>query len=115
MELKSEFIHPDSNVPVTVIFGGNPEMRDHVVGMLQDFGKVTVYASLSEEEGIQKLKSLPKVDFVLIGGRYTTEQRIRIKKYISENLPQAFTSEPGIDYTYGDEGVINHLKTKLRL
>jgi hypothetical protein len=113
--LKSEFIHKDSTVPVMVIFGGNPKMRDHVVGMLEEFGKVTVYATLSEEEGISRLKTLPKVDFVLIGGKYDEQQRVRIRKYVKENLPGTFISEPGIDYPYGDEGVKKDLTTKLNL
>ncbi len=59
-KLKSEFIHKNPNAPVVVIFGGNTEMRDHVVGMLEDFNKVTVFATLSEEEGVQSLKTLPR-------------------------------------------------------
>lgn len=113
--LKSEFIHKDPEAPVMLIFGGNPEMRDHVVSMLEDFNKVTAYAALSEEEGIKSLKTLPKVDFILIGGRYNEEQRIRIRKFVKENLPSAFISEPGIDYPYGDEGVKNDLTRKLNL
>ncbi len=114
-KLKSEFIHKDPNAPIMVIFGGNAEMRDHLVGMLSDFNKVTVYATLSEEEGMQRLKTLQKVNFVLIGGRYDEEQRVRIRKYVNENMPGTFTSEPGIDYPYGDEGVKNDLTVKLKL
>lgn len=114
-DLKSSFINKDENAPVMVIFGGNTEMRNHVVNMIEDYGKVTVHAALSEEEGISLLDSLPKVQFVLIGGRYSMEQRIRIKKITAEKWPRAFTSEPGIDYTYGDDGVLNDLKTKLKL
>jgi hypothetical protein len=114
-ELKSEFIHRDASAPVVVIFGGNPEMRNHVVGMLEEFGKVTVYATLSEEEGMNRLKTLPKVNFVLIGGRYDEQQRIRIRKYVKEHLPGTYTSEPGIDYPYGDEGVKKDLTMKLNL
>lgn len=114
-KLKSEFIHRDAKAPVVVIFGGNPEMRHHVVGMLQEFGKVTVYATLSEEEGMNRLKTLPTVNFVLIGGRYNEQQRVRIRKYVKENLPGTFTSEPGIDYPYGDEGVKKDLTMKLNL
>ena len=115
MQLKSEFIHPNKDAPVMVIFGGNPEMRNHVISMLADFGKVTAYGTLCEEEGIRLLSTLPKVDFILIGGRYDAAQRKRIKKFIAENLPNTFTSEPGIDYPYGDEGVLKDLSEKLNL
>ena len=114
-KLKSEFIHKDPNAPIMVVFGGNAEMRDHVVGMLEEFNKVTVYATLSEEEGLNRLKTLPKVNFVLIGGRYNDEQSIRIRTYVKENLPGAFTSEPGLDYPYGDDGVKKNLTKKLNL
>jgi hypothetical protein len=114
-QLRSEFIHANAGAPVMVIFGGNPQMRDHVVGMLAEFNRVTVYAALSEEEGINFLRTLPEVHFVLIGGRYSEEQRVRIRKFVRENLPHAFTSEPGIDYPYGDEGVKNDLTIKLKL
>lgn len=114
-KLRSEFIHKDPNAPVMVIFGGNPEMRDRVVAMLSDFNKVTVYATLSEEEGMKCLQTLPKVNFVLIGGRYDEEQRVRIRNYVKENLPGTFTSEPGIDYPYGDDGVKKDLTEKLNL
>jgi hypothetical protein len=114
-KLKSQFIHKNPNAPVMVIFGGNPEMRDHVVGMLEEFNKVTVFATLSEEEGMQGLRSLPKVNLVLIGGRYNEAQRIRIRTYVKEHLPGTFISEQGIDYPYGDEGVKNDLSKKLHL
>jgi uncharacterized pyridoxamine 5'-phosphate oxidase family protein len=114
-KLKSEFIHKNPNAPVVVVFCGNPEMRDRVVGMLEEFNKVTVFATLSEEEGMKRLKILPKVNFVLIGGRYNEEQRVRIRKYLKENRPEAFTSEPGIDYPYGNEGVRNDMNKKLNL
>jgi hypothetical protein len=111
----SEYIHNNPNAPIMVIFGGNPAMRHQVVSMLAEFNKVTVYAALSEKEGLELLQKLPKVDFVLIGGRYTEEQRIRIRKFVKENLPNTFTSEPGIDYPYGDEGVKKDLIKKLNL
>lgn len=115
MSWKSEFLHSDPHAPVVVIFGGNPEMRHHVVSMLEEFDKVSVFATLSEEEGIEKLRTLPKVDFVLIGGRYTTAQRVRIRQFVKEHLPHAFLSEPGIDYPYGDEGVKADMISKLGL
>jgi hypothetical protein len=96
-----------------VVFGGNPEMRHQVVEMLEEFNKVTVFATLSEEEGMHRLNALPKVNFVLIGGRYNEEQRGRIRKYVNENLPDAFTSEPGIDYPYGNEGIKSDMTKKL--
>lgn len=115
IKLKSEFINKDPKAPVVVVFGGNPDMRHQVVNMLEEFNKVTVYATLNEDEGMNRLKSLPKVDFILIGGRYDEAQRGRIKKYVKEYLPNAFTSEPGIDYPYGNEGVKNDMTKKLNL
>lgn len=115
MLLHSEFIHTDPNAPVMVVFGGNAEMRDRVLRMFADFGKVTAYATLGEVEGLQKLRSLQKVDVVLIGGRYNTEQRLRIKHELKQIHPNALVSEPGIEYPYGDEGIKADLTTKLKL
>lgn len=115
IKLKSEFIHKDPKAPVMVVFGGKPEMRHQVVNMLEGFNKVTVFATLSEEEGMQRLKTLSKVNLVLIGGRYDEEQRVRIRKFVKENLPGTYTSEPGIDYPYGNEGVKDDMTRKLNL
>ena len=115
IKLKSEFLHKDLNAPVIVVFGGNPEMRHQVVSMFEEFNKVTVYAALAEEEGMQLLKSLPKVNLVLIGGRYDEKQRLRIREFVKQNLQGTFISEPGIDYPYGNEGVKEDITIKLNL
>jgi len=115
MALKTEFIHTNPSAPSGVVFGGNPEMRDHVMQFFAEFNKVTVYGALSEEEGIQLLHNLRNVDFVLIGGRYTVDQRIRIRKKTNERWPNAVTSEPGVDYMYGKEGILKDLTEKLNL
>lgn len=113
--MKSEFIHSNPNAPVMVVFGGNPDMRHRVVTMLEEFNRVTVYATLSEEEGLNKLKSLPSVHFVLIGGRYSASQRERIRNFVRQNMPQVHISEPGIHYPYGDDGVKMDILQKLNL
>jgi hypothetical protein len=115
IKLKSEFLHKDLNAPVIVVFGGNPEMRHQVVSMFEEFNKVTVHAALAEEEGMQLLKSLPKVNLVLIGGRYDEKQRLRIREFVKQNLQGTFISEPGIDYPYGNEGVKEDITIKLNL
>lgn len=113
--LKSSYIHPSPSAPVVVIFGGNPHKRHHVVTLIEALGAVTVYGTLSEEEGKNLLQFLPKVNYVLIGGRYSDEQRVRIRKFTAELWPEAYTSEPGIEYPYADEGILNDLIVKLKI
>ena len=62
---------------------------------------------------MQQLKTLPKVDLILIGGRYTDEQRVRIRKYVQTHLPNAKTTEPGYDYRYHNTAITADIKQKL--
>ncbi len=109
----SEIIDKTENAPVMVIFGGNPHRRHEVLQLLQGIGRITAYGVLSEEEGFEKMASLAKIDLVLIGGRYTNEQRIRIREYVRTHLPQTKMTEPGFDYPYQNEAIINDVKLKL--
>ncbi len=111
--LVSESISKTENAPVVVLFGGNPYRRDEVVRHLSQSIDISVYGTLSEEEGLAKIESLEKVDLVLIGGRYSEEQRVRIRKYVAEQLPNTKLSEPGVEYPYQNEAIKNDIKTKL--
>lgn len=113
--LLDQSISSNANAPVVVLFGGNPYRRDEVIKHLQQLGEITIYGTLSEEAGIQMITSLPKVDLVLIGGRYTPEQRVRIRGFVAQHLPHARVSEPGLDYPYEHEAIHNDLKKKLQL
>lgn len=113
--LVSESISKNENAPVIVLFGGNPYRRDEVIKLVQSIGDITIYGTLSEEEGFARIKTLPNVGLVLIGGRYFEEQRIRIRKFVKEELPNAKITEPGIDYPYENEAIIKDIKSKLNL
>lgn len=103
-----------SSAPVVVLFGGNPYRRDEVVRLLSELGDITVYGTLGEEEGMAKIEELDrKVDLVLIGGRYTKEQRTRIKKWVSENLTGVEVTQPGYDYPYSNPSIFADVKAKL--
>jgi hypothetical protein len=60
------------------------------------------------------LQSLPKIDIVLIGGRYSKEQRVRIIHYVETYFPTTKITQPGFDYNYSNENIkqklINILK-----
>ncbi len=113
--LTSEYISRKSAAPIIVLFGGNPLRRDEVINHLKQLGDISIYSTLSEEEGIEKISNLTKVDLVLIGGRYSTERRIRIRKFVSEHLPQTKISEPGVDYPYDTIAINNDIRLKLNL
>lgn len=111
--LTTESISNNPNAAVIVLFGGNPYRRDEVINHLKTLDDYTIYGTLSEEEGIEKITSLPKVDLVLIGGRYSHEQRVRIKQFVSQQLPNTKVSEPGVEYPYDNIAIHNELKNKL--
>lgn len=113
--LLTEYIAPVADARVLVLFGGNPHRRDEVIRQMMTLPGVSIYGTLSEEEGIRKLKTLPRVDLVLIGGRYTDEQRVRIRDYVKTNLPGTPVTEPGYDYPYANDAILNDVKQKLKL
>jgi hypothetical protein len=104
---------PDA--PVIVLFGGSQHRRDEVLSLIRDLGGATAIGALSEEEGMGLLASLRRVDLVLIGGRYSEEQRRRIRAYVQERLPGCGISEPGRDYPYGDHEIVADVRRKLAL
>lgn len=113
--LTSERISTNTEAPVIVLFGGNPFRRDEVIKSVLSIGDLTIYGTLSEEEGLTKIKSLPRVDLVLIGGRYSDEQRIRIRKFVKEELPNTKVTEPGVEYRYETEKINNDIRFKLNM
>lgn len=104
VHLLEHVIAPQENAAVIVIFGGSPLRRHQVLSLIQRIGGITAYAALSEPEGMEMLRSY-QADVVLIGGRYSAEQRARIKNYVSLSLPSAKVTEPGYDYHYSDENI----------
>lgn len=113
-KLLSEYVSPAPDAQVLVLFGGNPYRRDEVIRQMMTLPGVTIYGTLSEAEGIDKLKSLSRVDLVLIGGRYSDEQRVRIRAYVKANLPGTPVTEPGYDYPYANEAILNDVRQKLK-
>ena len=84
-EFRAESVH----APVMVLFGGSPNRMNEVVTLIKNAGGITAVGAFSEEEGMQLLKSFPKIDLILIGGRYTEEQRNRIRAYVKQHLANA--------------------------
>jgi hypothetical protein len=113
--LLSQIISAQPGAPVVVLFGGNPYRREQVLRLLQSLGGITAYGTLSEAEGLQKIRSLPALDLVLIGGRYTGEQRVRIRQAVREQYPELPFSEPGWEYPYEDGAVVRDIRQKLGL
>lgn len=97
-----------------VLFGGSPVRRDEIIRLISDGTDLTVYGTLNEEEGMEKLNELEgDVDIVLIGGRYTPSQRERISRWVTENLPTAKLSRPGFDYPYSNDDIRKDIVGKL--
>lgn len=113
--LISKSLADREDAPVIVLFGGNPFRRDEVIHSVKTIGVVSIYGTLSEEEGIKTITELPKVDLVLIGGRYSDVQRVRIRHFVKQNLPNAKISEPGLEYPYENEAIKRDIKLKLKI
>lgn len=111
-QLDSAVIVP-GNAPVMVLFGGNPQRRHEVLQLIQSIGGISAHGSLGEEEGMQLLKTLPRVDLVLIGSRYSEEQRVRIRAYVHERMPGTAITEPGRDYPYDNDAIVADIQKKL--
>ncbi len=110
-EFRAESVH----APVMVLFGGSPNRMNEVVTLIKNAGGITAVGAFSEEEGMQLLKSFPKIDLILIGGRYTEEQRNRIRAYVKQHLANAQITEPGYDYPYENSEIIKDIRKKLNL
>ncbi|GAA4354033.1 hypothetical protein GCM10023185_15290 [Hymenobacter saemangeumensis] len=106
---------PARSTAVIVLFGGNPHRRQEVMQLLAALGPFTVFGSLSEAEGMELLRTLPAVDLVLIGGRYSEEQRQRIRAYVHDKLPRAKISEPGHAYPYENSAIAADVARKIGL
>lgn len=113
--LLSEIVSSKPHAPVLILFGGNPHRRDEVIRLTQSIGDITIYGVLSEEEGMKKIAMLPKVDLVLIGGRYSQDQRVRIRDFVKHNMPNTKITEPGVDYPYENEAIKADIKAKLEI
>ena len=114
MNLIKDYIAPQANAPVIVLFGGSPERMNEVVSMIRDNLKsVTAFGNFGEEEGLKKLNTLKKVDLVLIGGRYSEEQRTRIRNYLKVNFPGVPTTEPGYQYPYSNPDILMDIRRKI--
>ncbi len=115
MKLFKELISTNTNAPVILLFGGDPGRRHSVIQIISEIGDLTIYGALSETEGIQLLRERDKVDIVLIGGAYTSEQRVRIKNFIRDHDENIKITEPGVEYRYSDEGIQKDIAKKLGL
>lgn len=96
-----------------VLFGGNPQRRHEVLELLASVGGIRAHGALSEEEGMQLLATLPRVDLVLIGGRYSAEQRARIREHLRVHMPATALTEPGWDYPYENGAIVDDVRRKL--
>lgn len=94
-----------------LIFGGNPSRMYNVKTYLSQIENLNITGVFSEEEGLDVLqrKENNSFDLILIGGRYTNEQRERILSSANNIL----ITQPGIDYPYSDENIYLHVERLL--
>lgn len=104
-----------ADAPVMVLFGGNPYRRHELLQLIASVGGISAHGALSEEEGTRLLATLPRVDLVLIGGRYSEEQRERIRAHVREHIAATAVTEPGWHYPYANDAIVADVRRKLAL
>jgi hypothetical protein len=103
-----------AGAPVVVLFGGNPHRRDEVVRFLGGKLGVTVVGTLSEEEGMATLEDMrERIGAVVIGGRYSEEQRQRIRAHVARSFPGVHVSEPGYAFPYDNSELLRDVTAAL--
>jgi hypothetical protein len=113
MALIDIVVSENPDAPVIVLFGGDEVRRHEVISHISQIGDLTVYGTLSKKDGIQKIAELPKVDVVLIGGRYTKQQREAIRTQLNELQVNVKISEPGYRYEYSNAAIKKDISDKL--
>jgi len=101
------------DAPIMVLFGGNPYRRHEVLQLISSLGGISAHGALSEEDGMRLLATLPRVDLVLIGGRYSEAQRARIRGHVREHMPATAITEPGWHYPYDNDAIVADVQRKL--
>jgi hypothetical protein len=91
--LSEKYISENPQAKVLVLFGGSPVRRDEIIRHLIRIPSLSIIGTLSEEEGLQTIIDMPQVDIVLIGGRYSLEQRTRIKQFLRTKYSYIKTTE----------------------
>jgi hypothetical protein len=112
-ELLSAYIPRDTNTKTILLIGGSIIRRQEIVSLLQPLQNLLVYGALSEAEAMEKLQSLPQVNIVLIGGRYSEAERVRIRAFIKQNYPAIEITEPGYQYPYSNEAIFGNIQLLL--
>lgn len=117
METKENLISQvlgSETAKTVVLFGGSPIRRDEIIRLISEGIDLNVYGTLNEDEGMEKLSELNnEIDIVLIGGRYTYNQRNRISGWVEQNLPNVKLSRPGFDFPYSNEEIRKDIVAKL--
>lgn len=113
--MRAERLSSNKNAAVVLMFGGNPYRRDEIIRLLEPLGDFSIFGAISEEEGLDLLSTLARVDLVLIGGRYLEEQRVRIRNFVHKNRKATLITEPGYDYPYDNLAIATDVLSKLKI
>jgi hypothetical protein len=111
--LMKETISPDPQAPSVVVFGKTAGRMDEVIRFIRDIGGVSAYGTFTEAEALQRIKTVPRLGVVLLGGSVEEAARLHIREELSRNHPGVLTSEPGQQYPYSDENIVADIQVKL--
>jgi hypothetical protein len=115
MQLKEEHISKNPEAKTIVLFGGSQVRRQEVIYLMLEIDDFTIYGTLSEEEGLEMVEKLNKIDLILIGGRYNENQRLRIRNISLNKFPTIKFTEPGWNYDYENDKIKTDIKFKLNI
>jgi hypothetical protein len=111
--MMKDFVSPDPQALSVVVFGKTTGRMDEVIRLLRDMGGVSAYGAFTEAEALQRIATLPGLGAVLLGGGVEEASRLRIREELARNHPGVLTSEPGKQYLYSDENIVEDVRAKL--
>ena len=97
-----------------VLLGRTEARMREVLALLVPLADVTLHPTFREAEAIERIRSLPGLRVVLLGGAVDGPTRERIRALLAAERPDAVTSEPGVGYPYSDAGIVDDVRRKTR-
>ena len=97
-----------------VLLGRTETRMREVLALLAPLIDVTLHPTLRETEALERIRSLPGLRVVLLGGAVDSPTRERLRAMLASERPDVVTNEPGVAYPYSDAGILDDARRKTR-
>lgn len=97
-----------------VLLGRTEGRMREVLVLLQGVEGVRLHPTYREEDAVERIRALPGLRVVLLGGAIDEPTRTRIRELLRFERPGAVTSEPGVGYPYSDAGIVEDVRRATR-